>query len=290
MLLGVRDGEPGFIREAGGLPLWDDEASTGVTQAAIDPAKSAGGAMPAAADRLVCGLARRIADGDLVVTGLASALPMLAVAVARATHAPRLTYVNCVGAVDPEIEAIGATSVDARLLDRCRGRVILTDLFDLARNSRIDVMFFGAAQVDAASRLNLTCIGDFLRPRVKLPGPAGSTSIRTFVRKVVVLVPRHSTRALVERVDFASSTASLHNRETWVVSDLAVLRLETGRLRTVSVHAGVSADEVRARTGFVLAPGATGPDPMTPEPTREEMAALARFDPGGLRHRLIRGG
>lgn len=289
-LLGARDGEAGFIREAGGLPLWNDEASSDGTRAGADKDRSADGTAPAAADRLVCGLARRIADGDLVVTGLASALPMLAVAVARATHAPGLTYVNCVGAVDPDIEAIGATSVDARLLDRCRGRVILTDLFDLARNSRIDVMFFGAAQVDAAARLNLTCIGDFLRPRVKLPGPAGSTSIRTFVRKVVVLVPRHSTRALVERVDFASSTASLQNRETWVVSDLAVLRLDAGRLKTASVHAGVSADEVRAMTGFALETSATAPDPTTPEPTREEMAALARFDPGGLRHRLIRGG
>jgi glutaconate CoA-transferase subunit A len=49
-------------------------------------------------DRLIVGMARRIADGDLVVTGLASALPLLAVAVARATHARQLTYVNCVGA------------------------------------------------------------------------------------------------------------------------------------------------------------------------------------------------
>jgi glutaconate CoA-transferase subunit B len=280
-------GGPAALGEAAGaMPRWEENA--GGSSATVDRAAAPGPVdeKPTAADRLVVGMARRIADGDQVVTGLASALPMLAVALARATHAPRLTYINCVGAVDPAIDAIGATSVDARLLDRCRSRIILTDLFDLARNGRIDLMFFGAAQVDAAARLNLTCIGDYARPRVKLPGPAGSTSIRTFVRKVVVLVPRHSPRALVEQVDFASSAPSALNRETWVVSDLALFRLAGDRLRVTCRHAGVTAEELRSKTGFALDAQDADSD-VTPEPTRQEMAALHRFDPAGLRHRLI---
>jgi glutaconate CoA-transferase subunit A len=291
------------VAAAGGLPAWDAPASgaagrpSGADAAASDGStlrdaapdgstalRDATSAMPGAADRLVAGMARRIADGDLVVTGLASALPMLAVAVARATHAPNMTYINCIGAVDPRFDAIGPTSVDARLLDRCRGRVILTDLFDLSRQGRIDVMFFGAAQTDAAARMNLTCIGEPARPRVKLPGPAGSTSIRPCVKKVIILAPRHSTRALVERVDFASSVPSSLNRETWVVTDLAILRLEGGRLRVASRHAGVAPDELRAKTGFAIDGRAAA---TTPEPTREEMAAIVRHDSAGLRHRLI---
>jgi glutaconate CoA-transferase subunit A len=274
------------IAAAGGLPAWDARPGGAAQREpdAIAAAPDATAAAPGAADRLVVGMARRIADGDLVITGLASALPMLAVAVARATHAPNMTYINCIGAVDPRFESIGPTSVDARLLDRCRGRVILTDLFDLARQGRIDVMFFGAAQTDAAARMNLTCIGEYARPKVKLPGPAGSTSIRPCVRKVIILAPRHSTRALVERVDFASSVPSPMNRETWVVSDLALLRLEGGRLHVASRHAGVEPDDLRAKTGFAVdGRGAAS----TPEPTREEMAAIVRHDPAGLRHRLI---
>ena len=288
------------IAAAGGLPAWDIPAGGAAGRHA---GAEAGGpddppalrdkapalrdkapAATAAADRLVVGMARRIADGDLVVTGLASALPMLAVAVARATHAPNMTYINCIGAVDPQFESIGPTSVDARLLDRCRGRVILTDLFDLSRQGRIDVMFFGAAQTDAAARMNLTCIGEHARPKVKLPGPAGSTSIRPCVKKVIILAPRHSTRALVERVDFASSVPSPLNRETWVVTDLALLRLEGGRLHVASLHAGVAPDDLRGKTGFAVDGRAAA---TTPEPTREEMAAIVRHDPAGLRHRLI---
>lgn len=249
---------------------------------------------PGPADRLLAGMARRIADGDVVVTGVASALPMLAIALARATHAPRLTYVNCVGAVDPEVRAAAFGSVDVALLDRCAARVTLPELFDLARRGRIDVMFFGAAQVDREARLNLTCIGDYARPRVKLPGPAGSSSMRPYVRKVVIVVPRHTPRTLVERVDFATSIASPANRETIVVTDLAVLALRAGRLRVVSRHAGVTAEEVRRRTGFALEDtegegagpgGAIG----TAEPTAEEMGALERLDPGGIRRRLAQG-
>jgi len=219
-----------------------------------------------------------------VVTGLASALPMLAVAVARATHAPRLTYINCVGAVDPVVDRALSTSVDPRLLEGAAARLLVTDFFDLARRGRIDLMFFGAAQVDAAARMNLSCIGDPLHPKVKLPGPAGSTSIRPYVRKVVVLVPRHAARVLVERVDFASSVSSARNRETWVVSDLALLRLEGERLRLVSRHAGVEAAALAGKTGFALdAPADPGP---TAEPNPAERAAIERLDPTGLRHVL----
>jgi len=252
--------------------------------ASADPAIVSGSAGVAPVDRLIVGMARRIADGDVVVTGLASALPMLAVAVARATHAPRLTYINCVGAVDPEVTEALPTSVDPRLLDSAKARLVVSDFFDMARRGRIDVMFFGAAQVDAASRLNLSFIGDPLRPKVKLPGPAGSTSIRPFVRKVVVLVPRHAPRVLVDRVDFASSVPSDRNLETWVVSDLGLLRLEEGRLRIASRHEGTTSDHLRSRTGFAL-PDADAA-PITPEPTDAERDAIERLDPAGMRHRL----
>jgi glutaconate CoA-transferase subunit B len=233
-------------------------------------------------DRLIVSLARRIADGDLVVTGLASALPLLAVAVARATHAPRMTYVNCVGAVDPVIDRALPTSVDPALLERCAARLIVPDFFDLARRGRIDLMFFGAAQIDASVRLNLSCIGDPARPKVKLPGPAGSATIRPFVRKVIVLSPRHARRTFVERVDFASSVPSERNRETWVVTDLATLRLEGGRLRLQARHGDATFEAIQENTGFALQPGAG----TAPEPTAEEMREIQRLDPEGLRHRL----
>ncbi len=51
--------------------------------------------MISAADRLVAQMASEIHDGAVVATGVASPLAVLAIAVARATHAPRLTYRAC---------------------------------------------------------------------------------------------------------------------------------------------------------------------------------------------------
>jgi glutaconate CoA-transferase subunit B len=250
------------------------------------PGRAAGRMAPetdAPADRLVVEMARLIADGDVVATGVASALPMLAVALARATHASRLTYINCVGAVDPDVRAASPTSVDPRLLERCDGRIALPELFDLARRGGIDLMFFGAAQVDASGRTNLTCIGDYARPRVKLPGPAGSSSMRPYLPKVVITVPRHSRRALPETVDFATTVAASRNRDTTVITDLALLRLDAGRLGLVSRRAGVRAEDVRAQTGFEV----DGDGDVAPGPTEDERKALERLDPGGIRHGMI---
>jgi glutaconate CoA-transferase, subunit B len=167
---------------------------------------------------------------------------------------------------------------------------VLPDIFDLARQGSIDTMFFGAAQIDAGARLNLTSIGDPRRPKVKLPGPAGSSSVRPLVRRVIVMAPRHTPRTFVERVDFATSAPAPANRETWIVTDLSVLRLhEDGRLRLAALRAGVTSEEVRAATGFPLA-GEGTEDPaeesIASPPSPAEREALDRIDPGGTRYRL----
>jgi glutaconate CoA-transferase, subunit A len=268
-----------FLRLCGGVGARDDVADA---PAAAGTGGASPGA-PGAADRLVIELARAISDGDVVATGVASALPMLAVAVARATHAPRLTYINCVGAVNPEIRAATPTSVDTRLLLSCEARIGLPDMFDLARCGRIDLMFFGAAQVDAEGRTNLTCIGEFARPRVKLPGPAGSSSMRSFVPKVVIFVPRHSLRSLPARVDFATTVPSPRNRSTRVVTDQARFDLAGGRLVLVSRPQAITLEDLRDRTGFRI----EGDAEIAPEPTAAERQALDRLDPEGIRHRMI---
>ena len=260
-----------------------DTPGGGGTQGPVRPVAAAGWDAARPADRLVVEMARLIKDGDVVATGVASALPMLAVALARATHARGLTYFNCVGAVDPDVRSASPTSVDPRLLERCEGRISLPGLFDLAHRGGIDLMFFGAAQVDALGRTNLTCIGDYDRPRVKLPGPAGSSSMRSHVPKIVITIPKHSARTLVESVDFTTTAAAPANRDTSVVTDLALFKLQSGRLSLVSRRDGVRPDEVRARTGFAV----DGEGETAPGPTESECNALAMLDPAGIRHAMV---
>jgi hypothetical protein len=57
-------------------------------------------------------------------------------------------------------------------------------------------------------------------------------------------------------------------------------------MRLLSVHPGVTVDEVVAATGFELE-GASGDVPTTREPTAEELRIIAELDPKGLRYKEV---
>jgi hypothetical protein len=56
-------------------------------------------------------------------------------------------------------------------------------------------------------------------------------------------------------------------------------------MRLVSVHPGVTVDEVVENTGFELA--IDGDIQTTREPTAEELEVINRLDPRGFRHREV---
>ena len=72
-----------------------------------------------------------------------------------------------------------------------------------------------------------------------------------------------------------------------VVTNLAVLDFNSpdNSMQLVSVHPGVSVDDVVANTGFELVIPANVP--VSRPPTAEESAAIEAIDPKGLRHREI---
>ena len=161
--------------------------------------------MPTRAETVVAAMAREIADGAVVATGVASPLAILAIAVARSTHAPNLRYLACVGALDPEITRLRLSSEDLAYLDGRAGEVTIPDLFDHARRGRVDLMFFGAAEVDGRGDTNLTAAGTLDRPKVKFPGVAGAATLRRWVQRPVLVVGKQSRRNLVDRVQVAST-------------------------------------------------------------------------------------
>ena len=119
----------------------------------------------------------------MVATGVASPLAILAIAVARATHAPRLTYLACVGSLDPELpRAVPA-----------RPRTSATSTAARRRSpSRTCSTTRGAAAWTPSSsapprwtprgRTNMTASGSLEQPRSKFPGVAGAATLRQWVQ------------------------------------------------------------------------------------------------------------
>jgi len=235
------------------------------------------------AETVVAAMAREIEDGAVIATGVASPLAILAIAVARATHAPRLTYLACVGALDPDIATLHACSEDLGYLEGRSGEVSIPDLFDHARRGRIDLMFFGAAEVDAAGDTNLSAAGSLERPKVKFPGVAGAATLRRWVARPVIVLGRQSRRNLVPKVQVASTSDP--RRRTRMLTDLGVFELGAAGAALVSRHPWATGETISERTGFSF--GTPDPLPVTPAPHPEHVRAIRRIDAGGLRDRLI---
>lgn len=235
------------------------------------------------AETVVAAMAREIEDGAVIATGVASPLAILAIAVARATHAPRLTYLACVGALNPEIEKLHSCSEDLSYLDGRAGEVTIPDLFDHARRGRVDLMFFGAAEVDAAGDTNLSAAGPLDRPKVKFPGVAGAATLRRWVSRPVIVLGRQSRRNLVPKVQVASTSDPA--RRTRMLTDLGVFELGAAGAALVARHAWTTEEEIAERTGFSFE--IPEPLPVTPAPSPEHLRAIRRIDSDGLRDRLV---
>ena len=238
---------------------------------------------PTRAETLVTAMAREIDDGDVVATGVASPLPILAIEVARRTHAPRISYLACVGSLDPRISTLCGSSEDLCYLEGRSGEVSIPDLFDHARRGRVDVMFFGAAEVDGAGNTNLTAAGSLDNPSYKFPGVAGAATLRRWVRRPILVVSRQSRRNLVPKVQIASTTDP--DRRTRLWTDLGSFEVGADGAELLSRHARVDEESISQRTGFAFR--AAQPLAVTGSPEREYLEAIRSIDRDRLCERLV---
>ena len=240
--------------------------------------------LPTPAERLVTLLAAEIHEGAVVATGVASPLPILAIELARRTHAPNLTYLACVGSMNPRIERLHGSTEDLAYLEGRTMEVSIADLFDHARRGRVDTIFFGAAEVDGCGRTNLSAAGSLEAPTVKFPGVAGACSLRRWAKKPVLVVPRQGRRNLVERVQVASTQDA---RPTRMVTDLGVFELSPEGACLTALHDDVPLAVVRERTGFSFT---VRRELELPSPISAAMLeALRAIDPLNLRDALVGG-
>jgi glutaconate CoA-transferase, subunit B len=158
----------------------------------------------------------------------------------------------------------------------------------------VDVGFLGAAQLDRFGNINTTVIGDYQRPKVRLPGSGGACEIAINAREVFVLM-RQSARSFVDRIDFRTSPgnlggAALRAAQGWqgrgpsvVVTDLGRYGFDpaTGEMVLAAVHPGVSVEAVRAATGWDLR--VADDLQVSGDPTAEELRLIRdELDPDGV--------
>src|SRR5512134_1592966 len=120
--------------------------------------------------------ARELADREVVFVGIG--LPNLACNLARAMHAPDLVLIYESGAVGAVPERLPVSIGDPSLVTGSLMVCSMADVFQLfLQNGRIEVGFLGGAQIDRFGNINTTVIGDYQRPKVRLPGSGGAAEI-----------------------------------------------------------------------------------------------------------------
>lgn len=231
--------------------------------------------------------------GELLVSPF-GVVPQAGARLARATFAPELLMSDGEARLAAGVWPVGEAP------SAYEGWLPFRSVFDLVAGGRRHVMML-PSQIDRHGNANISYIGgDFHRPKVQLLGVRGAPG-NTVNHPTSYWLPRHTTRALVARVDMVAgvgndaaaaagpSAARFHDLHR-LITNLGVFDWggPDGTMRIVSLHPGVERAEVAAATGFELA--VDGEVATTRLPTAEELRLIREvIDPNRARDREVRG-
>ncbi|GIM29788.1 3-oxoadipate--succinyl-CoA transferase subunit B [Clostridium polyendosporum] len=228
-------------------------------------------------DIMTCAMARLLKDEEKVFHGVSSHLPMVAMMLARSMHAPNLVHLNISGGVNPQtVKDAYYSSAGADLWNGAEAVFSLEEVFDLSMRGKLDVAFLSGVQFDINGNVNASVIGDYNKPKVRLPGGAGSAVLIPTAKKAIIWRTKHDKRTFVEKVDFVTTRGNLWK----IVTPLCIFKFEEGKLLLESIHPTSSLNEVIENTGFEVNYNEIK---YTPEPSEEELRMLKRIDPYDFR-------
>lgn len=227
-------------------------------------------------DMMVVSIARLIRDKENAFHGLGSILPMISMLLAQEIYNEDMDYLNIVGSVNPINPVLQESTVGYNLYKASRSSVSLADGFDMAARGELDVAFLSGSQIDQYGSLNSSVIGDFHKPKVKLPGGAGSAILIPLAKDVILWKPDHDKRSLVEEVDFVTGRGNVSH----VVTSRCIFEMVDGRLEIKELFPFETIESVKENTSFQV----NNQDYIISKPpTEEELKALDLIDPNNLR-------
>src|SRR4030065_356705 len=154
--------------------------------------------------------ARLLRDGDVVFVGVG--LPNLACNLARRTHAPDLVMIYEAGVIGAQPRRLPLSIGDPTLVS---GSLAVCSMFEVfayyLQGGHVSVGFMGGAQIDRFGNVNATVIGEYARPKVRLPGSGGSMEIAAWADRCYFITP-HEKRRFPTRRDFRTCAGFLGGR------------------------------------------------------------------------------
>ncbi len=232
-------------------------------------------------------------DGEVLASGI-GVIPRIAAGLAKLTHSPGLLMTDGEAYLVEDPVPLGKR----RAAPKFSGWMPYSRVFDVVWRGDRHAMV-SPVQIDRWGQTNISVIGDFAKPKVQMLGVRGFPG-NTICHANSMFVPRHGPRVFVDgEVDLVGGVG--YKPERWpagvkrdgvdlrlIVTDLCVMDFggPDHAIRVISLHPGVSFEQVQAATGFPLLAAENMAE--TPLPTAEQLAIIAQLDPDGLRATVIK--
>lgn len=233
---------------------------------------------------IICTASRLMTDNTTAFIG--TGIPMLAASLAQRMHAPNLVTIFEFGGTGAILEQLPIAVGGQATFHRAIAASGICDIIETAQRGFIEYGFLGGAQIDPYGNLNSTVIGDYHKPKVRLPGSGGGNDVGSHCWQTIAIM-RHDKQRFVEKLDFLTTPGYLTGpgaREAAglppgtgpyrVVTNLAVLGYhpETKRMMLLATQPDISLEQVLDNTGFGLT--LAKHVEQNPPPTPEELCIL----------------
>jgi len=242
-------------------------------------------------------MAREVKNTDVMIVGVATPMVWSAFTLAKLTHAPDAIYHYIMGntfVFEPRQVTLLYLEMNIHSAYKFQNSCECT-VESLPSDRLTTIEFFRPAQIDQYGNSNNICIGDYQKPKVRLPGCAGIADFSMFYKRGQFLyTPRHDTRTFVptEKMYFISGVGFPDGKPSicggagpqCVVTNLSYLDFEekSKRMRIGTIHPGIDIEKVKESTGFEL----VIPNDLkeTKPPTTKEIKLLReKVDPLSIR-------
>lgn len=229
-------------------------------------------------DIMTVAIAKLLKNGETVFHGVSSPLPMVAINLAKKLHAKDLIYLNIPGGTNGVMHKSNKTSTASGDLHlEADSYFPLEDIFDLSMRGKLDVAFLSGVQFDNLGHVNASVIGDYNKPKVRLPGGAGSAVLIPTANKPIIWRSVHDKRTFVKKLDFITTKGNLYR----IITPLCIFKMENGEIVLESIHPTSSLEEVIENTGFEVKYDHIR---YTEVPSPKELNMLRMIDPQNIRY------
>jgi len=236
------------------------------------------------AEMMTIAASRALRNTDVCFVGIGA--PSAACNLARLTHAPDITLFYESGTLATKPSILPLSIGDGELCDTALTTVSVPEMFRYwLQGGRVTVGFLGGAQIDRFANLNTTVVGDYHKPKTRLPGGGGAPEIATSSGEIFIIM-KQSKRGFVDKIDFYTSLGHGEGGDhrarlgvktkgpTKLITDLCIFEPDaaTKEMTVVSIHPGIAREQIDANTGWKVRYADKVAE--TPAPTANELETL----------------